>query len=380
MRNSVLSFEEIRPYRDEEVKAVMARLSQKHSFKILLQYFFPGQSIEDIEKGLQEVESSADFQDKYISKAILRMKEESTRELSHEGFEHIDKNQSYFYISNHRDIILDPGFLNFLFHREGFETTQNAIGDNLLVSGLVTDLMKMNKSFIVHRSVERKDMLSFSKRLSAYVYEVLESGQSIWMAQRSGRAKDGNDHTNPALLKMLNLSGAGEIDENFRQLNLVPMAISYEFEPCDMLKAEELVHQRMGLPYQKDDKVAMIRGIRDPKGRVHLKLGKSIGEKIRHIPKGGRINDYFKALANLLDREIWTLYKLWPNNFIAYDLLEGKDQFWNFYTKEEKQIFLDYMENKLKGIKGDSKMLKEQFLLIYANPLRNKLDADLGLY
>ncbi|MEL6250391.1 MAG: 1-acyl-sn-glycerol-3-phosphate acyltransferase [Bacteroidota bacterium] len=380
MRNSVLSFEEIRPYRDEEVKAVMARLSQKHSFKILLQYFFPGQSIEDIEKGLMEVESSADFQDKYISKAIRRMKEESTQDLSHEGFEHIDKNQSYFYISNHRDIILDPGFLNFLLHREGFETTQNAIGDNLLVSALVTDLMKMNKSFIVHRSVERKDMLSYSQRLSAYVYEVLESGQSIWMAQRNGRAKDGNDHTNPALLKMLNLSGAGKIDENFLQLNLTPMAISYEFEPCDMLKAEELVHQRLGLPYEKDDKVAMIRGIRDPKGRVHLKIGKSIAEKIRYIPTGGRINDYFKSLANLIDREIWALYKLWPNNFIAYDLIEGKDQFWNFYSKEKKQGFLDYMENKLKGSKGEPKMLKEQFLLIYANPLRNKLEADLGLY
>ncbi|MEM6803148.1 MAG: 1-acyl-sn-glycerol-3-phosphate acyltransferase [Bacteroidota bacterium] len=379
MYNSVLSFEEIRPYLDEEVSAVMARLSQKHSFKILLQYFFPGKSIEEIEEGLLAVSSSAEFQDKYISKAIKRMKDESTDELSHKGFEYIDKKKGHFFVSNHRDIILDPGFLNFLLHREGFETTQNAIGDNLLVSGLVTDLMKLNKSFIVHRNVDRRDMLSYTQRLSAYVHTSIAEGKSIWMAQRSGRAKEGNDETNQALLKMLYLKGKEDPIENFLSLNFLPMAISYEFEPCDMLKAEELAHLRTETPYSKDDKVAMIRGIRDYKGRVHLEIGPSIHDKIKALPKSKRINDFLKDLADLLNKEIISLYKLWPNNFIATDLMSGQEEYKSFYSKEEKEKFLQYMAQKLKGIRGEEDLLRIQFLKIYATPLANKKKFGLAI-
>lgn len=379
MYNSVLSFEEIRPYQDEEVSAVMARLSQKHSFKILLQYFFPGKSIEEIEEGLLAVSSSAEFQDKYISKAIKRMKEESTDELSHRGFQYIDKAKGHFFVSNHRDIILDPGFLNFLLHREGFETTQNAIGDNLLVSALVTDLMKLNKSFIVHRNVERRDMLPYSQRLSAYVHATLAEGKSIWMAQRSGRAKDGNDQTNPALLKMLYLKGKEDPIENFLSLNFLPMAISYEYEPCDMLKAEELTHLQTEVPYTKDDKVAMIRGIRDYKGRVHLEIGAPIQEKIKALPRSKRINDFLKDLADLLNKEIISLYKLWPNNYIAADLMAGNQEYAGFYSAEEKEKFSLYMEKKLRDMRGEADLLRLQFLKIYATPIANKKKYGLDL-
>lgn len=377
MRDSVLSFEEIRPYRDDEVKTVMARLAQKPSFKLLLQYMFPEETHEALEAGLSQIDSTFDFQAQYISKAIQHMIDDSMDAMTHEGFDKIEKGKGYLYISNHRDIILDSALLNYEFFLRDIETAQMAIGDNLLVSGLVTDLLKLNKSFIVHRNPERKDRIPYSNRLSSYIRQVLGSNKSIWMAQNSGRAKDGNDKTNAALIKMLSLAGGEDYRESFKSLNIVPMAISYEFEPCDMLKAEELVHAKMNLPYEKDDKVGMVRGIRDPKGRTHLRLGNVLSEEFHSLSDEKRINGFFRHVTNLMDYEILKLYKLWPNNYIAQDLLASEQTFEAFYSSTQKETFLAYMEKKLQGMKGDSDLLKEQFLEIYANPLRNKINADL---
>lgn len=377
MRDPELSFEEIRPYRDDEVKTVMARLAEKPSFKVLLQYMFPDQSLEDLETGLSQIESTADFQAQYISKAIQHMIDDSMVSMNHGGFETIEKDKGYLFISNHRDIILDSALLNYELFLRGIETAQMAIGDNLLVSGLVTDLLKMNKSFIVHRNLERKDRIPYSNRLSAYIRQVMKENTSIWMAQSSGRAKDGNDLTNAALIKMLSLAGGDDYRAGFKALQIVPMAISYEFEPCDMLKAEELVHARMDLPYVKDDKVGMVRGIRDPKGRVHLQLGKVLSDEFDELSDEKRINGFFRHVTHLMDREILKLYKLWPNNYIAYDLLSDEDQFSARYSSTDKETFLSYMDQKLTGIKGDSDLLKEQFLDIYANPIRNKIKVGL---
>jgi len=379
MRDSVLSFEEIRPYRDDEVKTVMARLAQKPSFKVLLQYMFPDQDQKKLENGLLKIDSTFAFQAQYISRAIQHMIDDSMGELTHGGFERISKNKGYLYISNHRDIILDSALLNYKFYQMGIETAQMAIGDNLLVSGLVTDLLKLNKSFIVHRNLERKDRIPYSNRLSAYIRDVLASNKSIWMAQRSGRAKDGNDLTNPGLIKMLSLAGGDDYRASFKALQMVPMAVSYEFEPCDMLKAEELVHTMQDLPYEKDDKIGMIRGIRDPKGRVHVNLGKVIEGELAGLQDEKRVNGFFKNVAELLDQEILKLYKLWPNNYIAYDLLSGDHKFDSFYSSTDKETFLDYAQKKLAPMKGDPQLLNNKFLEIYANPLKNKIEANLDL-
>ncbi|MEO0473841.1 MAG: glycerol acyltransferase, partial [Bacteroidota bacterium] len=272
-------------------------------------------------------------------------------------------------------IILDPAVLNVLRFELGYDTTEIAIGDNLMVSQLVTDLMKLNRSFVVHRSAPRAEVYQYSLRLSTYIRQAIEHNRvSVWLAHRNGRAKDGLDQTHTGLLKMLNMSGEGSVLDNFRSLNIVPMAISYEYEPCDFLRAEELVHQQLDLPYQKDDKIAIIRGIRDPKGRVHLAIGAALDDQFydQIDPRANR-NAQIRQLCAAFDREIVGLYKLWPNHYIALDRLNGKRDLEAHYSAEEEAAFDQWLDKRLAKASGPPDYLRQVILDMYANPVRNTM-------
>jgi hypothetical protein len=367
-------FEEIRPYREEEIPQVLRRISEKTSLYVMTGIFFPELTPEQIRKRFHRITTTEEFQDKYMGEALRRMVAVSVKAQTVSGLQRLDPAESYLFIANHRDIVLDPGIFNEYRFSQGYPTTLNAIGDNLLVSSLVTDLMKLNKSFIVHRSVPRSQLYHYSARLSHFIHQQLfEARNSIWIAQRSGRAKDGNDTTQTALLKMLNIAGKGNLTENFARLKLVPLSISYEYEPCDMFKAEELVHRRMDLPYTKDDKMSIIRGIRDPKGRVHLEIGKVIDEQ-ELLALGGMQarNEWFNQLALLIDQKIQMAYRLWPTNYLAYDLLEGKKEYVSQYRESERVDFERHIEQRLGEISGPREALQQQLLQIYARPVYNR--------
>lgn len=368
-----LSFDEIRPYRDEEVNEVLTQIATKPSFLKLICYMFPHLSPEEIQEGFAHIHSVRAFQALYIHQGMRSLASNSTNGLSYEGVKRLDKQSPYLFLSNHRDIILDSAFLNILLFEHGFETTEIAIGDNLMVSPLVTDLMKLNKSFIVHRNPPRKLLPSYSRRLSQYIrHQISQHNQSVWIAQRSGRTKDGVDQTAPGLLKMLSLSGENGFEAGFEQLNITPVAISYEFEPCAGLKAEELVHQQLGLPYSKDDKTAIIQGIRAQKGRVHLAVGEPIQEIASHIQASDRINDKLRSLAAIIDQRIDRLYKRWPSNYIAADLWLQEEKYVSHYSRTDKEEFQDYLDHQVSLHKGDPFLLRQKILEIYAGPVLGK--------
>lgn len=368
------NFDEIRPYHQAEIPQVMRRIVEKTSLFVMTGVFFPELSPEEIKKRFLQIQTTEEFQDKYMGEALRRMVASTVQTLTVEGIEKLDPTQSYLFIANHRDIVLDPGIFNEYRHSKGFPTTLIAIGDNLLVSGLVTDLMKLNKSFIVHRSVPRHQLMRYSQRLSQFIrQQMFSEGESIWIAQRSGRAKDGNDETQTALLKMLHIASEKGLVEGFADLNLVPLTISYEFEPCDMFKTEELVHKHLSLPYTKDDKMSIIRGIRDPKGRIHMQIGDPITKaELTAVGDENQRNEWFRRLAELIDCKIQTDYRLWPNHFIAYDLLTEQHAYQDRYTVAEKERFEAHLAQRMQEMKGPEEALREQFLFLYAKPVQNR--------
>lgn len=365
-------FEPIRPYRDDEVQAVLVRLSEKPSFLLLMQHLFPDQSPEKISEEVKHLHSTHDFQAKYIHDAIRGIVSNSTDGLSYEGFDQLDDASPCLFLSNHRDIILDSALLNILLFECRLKTSQVAIGDNLTVSPLVTDLMKLNKSFIVHRSPAPSQLRAYALRLSHYVRHMLSSRTaSVWLAQRNGRAKDGHDQTQTSLLKMLCMSSDLPFPEALAALHIRPMVISYEYEPCLGLKAEELVHQALELPYTKDDKTAMIQGIRSPKGRVHLAIGPLLADELRVIPTNVSRKTQIQAAADLIDQHIYQLYRCWPTHYIAADLLEGTRQRAAHYTAAEEAAFAAHIATEQKDLKGPPQALTQQMIEIYARPVLN---------
>ncbi|MEL7531579.1 MAG: 1-acyl-sn-glycerol-3-phosphate acyltransferase [Bacteroidota bacterium] len=367
-------FEEIRPYTDEEVPEVMKRLTSKTSLFVMMGVFFPELTPEEIQQKFTQVNSTSELQEKYIAEAIRRMISASAGQLTVSGLAEIDAAKTHLFISNHRDIILDPGIFNEQRHRLKLPTTLIAIGDNLLVTSLVTDLMKLNKSFIVHRSLPRNQLFPYSQRLSNYIRtSLLKESESVWIAQKSGRTKDGNDETQTALLKMLALSGSQDLVQGFLDLNIIPMAISYEYEPCDMLKTAEIVATRNGELYNKSDKMAIIRGIRDYKGRIDMTIGASLSmADYESLGDAAKRNDWFKNFKQLLDHKIQSLYQLWPTHYIAADIQAGDNNYAEHYTPSEKDAFLQHLEKRLKEVEGPEDQLREQFIAMYARPVQNR--------
>lgn len=376
MDHAALSFEDIRPYRDEEVPAIMQRVTERPTFPLLMSYLYPEVPPEAIAQQMRQVRNVAEFQHTYISHAVNHIVRDSITELTHEGLAALDPQQSYLFLSNHRDIILDSALLNVLRWELKHPTTEIAIGDNLMITPLITDLMKLNKSFIVHRHPPRQQAYAYSQRLSHYIRSLI-GGQrsSVWLAQRNGRTKDGCDLTQASLLKMLQLSGSDEdLSASFKALRIVPLAISYEFEPCDYLKAEELLHQSKGLPYQKNDRQAIIEGIREPKGRVHVAAGQPLAAEIDALSPQANRNDWLRAMAWLIDAHIHRLYRRWPIQYAAYDRLHGGDRMADYYSVADQEQLEVHLRQRLQQSRHASPELETMICRIYAG----MIEADLS--
>ena len=268
-------FNEIRPYRDNEIHQVFEQLMKEDSFIELLKYLFPHIPINDFVNQLLSINSVKEFQIGVVYPYIKEIIKNTTQGVTSEGLDKLDKDKSYIFISNHRDIVLDSAFLNILLHENGHDTTEIAIGDNLLIYPWITQLVKLNKSFVVRRNLPARQMLKSSILMSKYIrYNITERKQSVWIAQREGRSKDGDDRTQTSLLKMINMSGIGDFAENFKEVQIVPLSISYEYDPCDYLKAHEFLLKKENPEYKKsqaDDLKHMASGIKGRKGRVHFK-------------------------------------------------------------------------------------------------------------
>jgi hypothetical protein len=261
----------------------------------------------------------------------------------------------------------------------GFNTTEIAIGDNLLIYPWITDLVKLNKSFLVKRNLPVRQMMESSIRLSTYIRKTLtERNQSIWIAQREGRSKDGDDRTQVSLLKMLNMSGNGDFINNFESVNIVPLSVSYEYDPCDYLKALEFQMKRDNPEYKKseaDDLKHMGAGIRGRKGRVHFGFGTPIKTELKSL-EGLSKNNQLQGLAEIIDQQIHNNYKFFPGNFIADDLFSNYNKHEGKYTQEDKSTFLSYLDEHLSRIDGDRDFLMKALLEMYANPVKNFYTAE----
>ena len=297
----------------------------------------------------------------------------SISKLTFSGLENVQKGVPYIFITNHRDIVLDSALLNYVLHQNGYDTCEIAIGSNLLINKWITDLVKLNKTFIVKRNVPGRKLYHYSIILSKYIrYTLTEKKQSIWISQREGRTKDGNDKTQISLIKMLNISGEKDWVSNYMEVNILPVTINYEIEPCDIEKVRELYNKAQDKNYKKtqlDDLNQMAGGMASPKGEVHLTFGEPLNPKVPYLTRFPK-HTFFENLAKLVDTEIYKGYKLKPFNYIAAEMYFRED-FHQYYTKQEKEKFLAMMNQKLSKLEGDRDQLERLFLQIYANPVKN---------
>ena len=377
------NFDEIRPFRDEEVQEAIERLLKDAQFNSVLEKladFFP---VEALKTKLKSIRSIREFQHDIIYSLVVGIAKKSTDALDLSGFKHLDKSGNYVFVTNHRDIVLDSAFLDILLMDKGLETFEIAIGDNLLVFPWISDLVRLNKSFLVKRDQSVRQQLMVSTELSSYMHYVLkEKKESIWVAQREGRAKDADDRTQESVLKMLNLGGSGSVLENLASMNVVPVTISYEYDPCDYLKAREMQLKRDNPEHKKsqaDDLLNMKTGMLGYKGRVFYKMSPCISEALLKMDVNMHKNELFDRIARLVDNRIHSNYHLYPGNYIATDLLDGLDTFSKNYSDKEKEQFTAYLEKQLSRIElegKDERFLRRKMLEMYSNPLRNKLKAE----
>jgi len=376
----VQNFDDIRFFKDEEVNPALQEFMKHPMVKALLQFTFPDMKSGEIESLLKQCHSISDFQSKVIYLSVEKVLEKTSEGLTDAGFDKLDPSESYFYVSNHRDIILDTCLINYNLHDHDLVMTASAIGDNLVQKPFLMALSKLNRNFLVLRNQSPREMLKSSLKLSEYIKHLLfEEERSVWMAQREGRTKDGNDFTQQGVLKMVGMA-KGELDilDYFAKLKIVPVAMSYEFDPTDMLKMPEVLAKRMKEDYKKsanEDFNSIMQGAMGQKGRIKINAGeiltKADFDEIRK--KDLSINDQLKEVATLIDRAIYRNYKLWPSNYIAYDLLKNEEKFINKYTQKEKRQF-DRRISRRVDVKNP--LALNSYLLMYANPVINKISLD----
>ena len=371
-------FDTIRPWEPEDLPEVFDRLLSNDQFKQVLAYLYPQVPFEMIAQKLKACKTNLDFQLAFAYDFVhgLLKKAATGCEMDCAA---IDNTRNYTFISNHRDIVLDSAILDVLLVDNQFKTTcEIAIGDNLLSLPWVKDLVRVNKAFIVERALGMREMLKASKRLSDYMhFAVKEKKENIWIAQREGRAKDSDDRTQKGILQMMSMGGEGSIVERLQQLHLVPLSISYEYDPCDFLKAKEFQQKRDNPAWKKgptDDLVSMQTGIFGYKGHVHYHAAPCLDEYLAGIDPATPKNDLYNQVAAYIDQQIHRNYRLYPGNYVALDFLEGSLRHVTHYTEEEKVKFEHYIEGQLAKIElpdKDESFLKERLLTMYANPVRN---------
>ena len=367
-------FDSIRPYHDSEVNESLRHFARHPMFKALLQFTFPDFSDDEVMQLLESCHSIYDFQSRVIYRSVSKVIEKSTDGFSTSGFDGLEADIPYLYISNHRDIILDTSLINVALYEHDLVMTASAIGDNLVKKSFLMALSRLNRNFLVQRSLSPREMLKSSLLLSEYIQSLLQGGQSIWMAQREGRTKDGDDKTQQGVLKMIAMAkGEQEPIQYLKSLRIAPVSISYEFDPTDVLKVPELVAKIEEVEYVKSDNEdfnSILRGALGNKKRVHMAVNRLNDEIFDRISaKAISDNDKLQELAQEIDNVIRSNYKLWPSNYVAYDLYNKTEKYTHAYTDKDKRAFERRLERR---IDVANEVALDSFLLMYANPVINK--------
>jgi 1-acyl-sn-glycerol-3-phosphate acyltransferase len=369
-------FDAIRPFYDSEINEALQDVINHPMMKALMNFSFPDVADEVWKEQLRKTHSIRDFQCNFIYHSVQKVLEKSSEGLTTSGFENLEPNTSYLFISNHRDILLDTTLLNAALFEHGLVMTASAIGDNLVKKFFLKILAKLNRNFLVQRGLTPREMLQSSKLLSEYIgHLLLHENRSVWIAQREGRTKDGNDATNPGVLKMLGMaSDEKNLTDYFKKIKIVPVSISYEYDPTDALKMPQLMAEANNEVYIKEkneDFMTILSGALGQKKRIHIHIGKVLDTEIDTIiAENDNSNKQIVALAQVIDDAILSNYKLWPTNYIAYDIVNKTNTYSHLYTENEKSIFERRLEMR---IDHDNPIALEGFLAMYANPVVNKL-------
>jgi len=372
-----LDFDIIRPYNDSEIQAAITRILADNTFHQMMDFLFTPDKKEEVLLNVKNAKSIDEFQQVFSVPSVHAILNKTAKSVTSSGFENIDNDNSYLYLANHRDIVLDSSIIGLAHFQNDVKSPQATWGSNLMVSQLIVDLGKSNQMITVFREGSPKELLLNSRRLSSYIRKsITELNKSVWIAHRKGRSKTGFDKTDVGILKMLTLSGDVDIKTRLTELNITPVTISYEWEPCDAMKVKEtyLSKDHTYVKGDNEDFMSILGGLTGEKGRIHLTIGKPINEEIEKIDNSHINNKQFiSKIAELTDKQIYSNYKLWPSNYLAYDLLNNTNSYSDFYNDETVSTFELRYKNTTKLAGHDNKEIRELFLLLYANPVINTL-------
>lgn len=369
-------FDAIRPFYDSEINEAILNVKNHPMMKAMMGFTFPDVADAVWKEQLSKTHSIRDFQCNFIYHTIQKVLEKSSDGLSTSGFEKLEKGESYLFVSNHRDIVLDTTLLNVALFEHGLVMTASAIGDNLVQKEFLNVLAKLNRNFLVQRGLSPREMLQSSKNLSEYIGHLIQhENRSVWIAQREGRTKDGNDSTNPGVLKMLAMgSDEANLMDYFKKLKVVPVSISYEYDPTDVLKIPQLMAETNNEVYVKEkneDFMTLLSGIMGQKKRIHIHIGDVLDQEIEAVKNEfDNNNKQIQALAQVIDDSILKSYKLWPTNYIAYDIANKVTTFADRYTEGEKSLFERRLDMR---IDSENAVALQGVLDMYANPVVNQL-------
>ena len=380
-------YSDICPFSDSEFHEKMEELVKEPGFKHAVTWVLPDIDFEAFCQGLLAIDNKRDFQVNIMYPFLEMLAKKTTNGISDTGIENIDINKSYTMITNHRDIVLDASFMNLSLLRRNYKTTEVAIGNNLLIYPWIEDLVRLNKSIVVKRDVGMRQALEAAEQLSGYIHFALtQKHESVWIAQRQGRAKDSSDGTQESLIKMLGIAGGKDYIDNIMEVNLLPVAISYEFDPNDYLKAREFLLKKKFPDFkktQRDDLFSMETGLLQNKGRIHFSFTPCINDQLEEL-RGLEKTEQVERICKIIDSNIHCHYRIYPCNYIAYDRRFKTDRFKNEYTEADIESFTAYLNGQLEKVKkevdfeitaDDREYMLEMMLVMYSNPLCNKLKA-----
>ena len=374
-------FESISPYTDEEAAEALSKLAEFPLLSQVSRQFFPEESPDFLKSLLKSIKTIDDFQILVMQKFVRWVLEHTARNFSYDGVANIDPQKKFLAMSNHRDIMLDPAITQLILYTNGIPMTEIAVGDNLITNQTIEWLIRSNRMIKVVRGISARELYLSSQMLSKYIrLNITNQRSSVWLAQRQGRTKNGYDITEQGLLKMLDMSGTADFQTNFEELNIIPMSISYEYEPCDILKAREMVISRKHkyVKAEGEDFNSIMTGIMQQKGNIHLNIGKPLtSDEIAEAAKCDK-NDRYQLIRHAVDTRVIEGYKLWKNNYVAYDLANQSYKYSHLYEPADVEQFVAYMQKQLDTVEPEVNRedLRRIFLDIYANPVYTKEILD----
>ena len=375
---SEIDYANISPYTDEQAVEALHKVARNPMLPVISKFLFPDEPFYSLHRMLKSINSIDEFQEVVMSKMVVADVQRTSSGFTYEGIEHLDTGKTFLAVSNHRDIILDPALIQWTLFHNKMPLTEICVGSNLLEGKkIVAVLLRSNRMIKVIRGISARELYLSSKLLSSYIRSRVASGEaSVWVAQREGRTKNGIDLTEQGLLKMFDMSGTKGFKENFMELNITPMSISYEYESCDMKKARELYlsKDRKYVKKRTEDLHSIMTGIKQWKGRIHLSIDTPLTEEEIERASICDKNDRYQYIRHVLDYRIVKLYKLWKTNYMGYDLMNRTTKYSSLYGKDDLEAFKAYTEHKLSKVERnlDRDALRQLFWEIYGNPVARK--------